>query len=177
MTVSDCTITKRKYSLHKMNFINSISSQPYKYLICLHFRYKAVTQNISNTQFNIDDTVSWSPILICWWIILTSTDLHNYTKQFLATLVAADTDALLLKIQASSKLKMQKMSDFKNWFSVFIVNFNLYHSTHGIMGTGIPNKFSYLWPQQTANTLPMTTPGRLIQFLLGDWSAEISWDQ
>ena len=45
---------------------------------------------------------------------------------------------------------------------------------HGIMGTGIPNKFSYLWPQRTANTLPMTTPGRLIQFLLGDWSAEIS---
>ena len=30
---------------------------------------------------------------------------------------------------------------------------------------------------RTANTLPTTTPGWLIQFLLGDWSAEISWDQ
>ena len=33
---------------------------------------------------------------------------------------------------------------------------------HGIMGTGIPKKFSYLRPRRTSNTLPTTTPGHLI---------------
>ena len=33
---------------------------------------------------------------------------------------------------------------------------------HGIMGTGIPKKFSYLRPRWTSNTLPTTTPGHLI---------------
>ena len=47
---------------------------------------------------------------------------------------------------------------------------------HGIMGTQMPKKFSYLRCAGTANTLtlPKTRSGRLIQFLLGDWSAEIS---
>ena len=47
---------------------------------------------------------------------------------------------------------------------------------HGIMGTGIPNRFTYLWPRldgqyttydhaQMANTLPMTAPGQLIHYL------------
>ena len=35
-------------------------------------------------------------------------------------------------------------------------------SNHGIMGTGIPKKFSYLRPRRTSNTLPTTTPGHLI---------------
>ena len=43
------------------------------------------------------------------------------------------------------------------------------------MGTPMP----YLQPHtynhvRTANTLPTITTGQLIQFLLGDWSAEIS---
>ena len=35
-------------------------------------------------------------------------------------------------------------------------------SVHGIMGTGIPKKFSYLRPRRTSNTLPTTTPGHQI---------------
>ena len=34
--------------------------------------------------------------------------------------------------------------------------------------------FDHVW---TSNIVFPTTPGRLIQFLLGDWSAEISCDQ
>ena len=45
--------------------------------------------------------------------------------------------------------------------------------THGIMGTPMPNKFSYLRSRPDGK---YTTHdyGQLIQFLLGDWSAEIS---
>ena len=45
-------------------------------------------------------------------------------------------------------------------------------SAHGIMGTPMPNKFSYLGPHPDGKFT--TTLGRLTQFLLGDWSAEIS---
>ena len=47
---------------------------------------------------------------------------------------------------------------------------------HGIMGRRFPDNYSFdhVW---TSNVVFPTTPGHLIQFLLGDWSAEISCDQ
>ena len=48
---------------------------------------------------------------------------------------------------------------------------NMHTQVHGIMGRRFPD---HIW---MSNIVFPTTPGRLIQFLLGDWSAEILCDQ
>ena len=140
-----------------------LSSSNFIPILIMTFQY-TTTGRTSMIYSYKDGGFPW--IFMMWLIRYRSILIISFINTQSGSFYAFGSSSLFPVVGAAlSTLKMSRSN-------IILMEFN-----HGIMGTPMPKKFSYLRLHPDGKYTTYNTPGWLIQFLICDWSAEISWDQ